>query len=719
MTRVLLFIGITSGLLAKSMFARQDSTRAAEDTLLRTFEMPTVVVVGSPERLPKIAGSVSVLDGKDLSGIHGFNTNEALRKVPGVTVREEDSFAMRPNIGLRGLNPTRSTKVLFLEDGIPLTYAPYGDNASYYHPPIERFERGEVLKGSEQILFGPQTIGGVINYITPPPLREFGGILRLNGGNRDYLLGHMRLGGEGLVFDVMHKRSAGARAHEHFKVSDANIKSLLALGVRHALTLRANYYGEHSFVTYTGITEAERRNFGTAYNPYGNDEFKGGRYGVSATLMQSIGGTGILTTSAYGTRFSRDWWRQSSSTGDLQGGAGVRSARMAGQRIDPDTIGSVQGRLRNYRTFGIEPRLSLRHRLFGIETELNAGLRAHFEIQKRRQINGDSPRARTGSIVEDNDRFTDAYSGFLQYRFMLGHWTITPSARVEHVISRRNDHLTGALGKMDFTEIIPGFGVTFNPSTRTTLFGGFHRGFAPPRTEDLIMTSGGSGNATFSDVDPERSWNYELGMRTSPHSGVDIGATLFRNEFRNLIAVGSVAGGATPLAQAEALFEGLEFSGRVGSRDLLETSSEISLSVIYTFLPTATQKTPFVRVVDKLPAPGSRAGNRMPYASKHQMTTIITFADPSGWEIQFETVYVGKQFSDFANTDESSADGQFGTIEGYTLFNAALDCSVEAWGTTVFLAVKNLGNREYIADRTRGIRFGIPRLVQAGVRYRL
>ena len=96
-----------------------------------------------------------------------FTINEALRKVPGVFARDEEGFGLRPNLGIRGLNPTRSSKVLLLEDGIPITYAPYGDNATYYHPPVERFDHIEVLKGSGQILFGPHTVGGVINYITP------------------------------------------------------------------------------------------------------------------------------------------------------------------------------------------------------------------------------------------------------------------------------------------------------------------------------------------------------------------------------------------------------------------------------------------------------------------------------------------------------------------------------------------------------------------------
>ncbi len=79
-----------------------------------------------------------------------LTANESLRKVPGVNAREEEGFGLRPNIGIRGLNPTRSTKMTLLDDGIPLAYAPYGDNASYFHPPIDRYESIEVLKSAGQ-----------------------------------------------------------------------------------------------------------------------------------------------------------------------------------------------------------------------------------------------------------------------------------------------------------------------------------------------------------------------------------------------------------------------------------------------------------------------------------------------------------------------------------------------------------------------------------------
>ncbi|MBD0327294.1 MAG: TonB-dependent receptor plug domain-containing protein, partial [Pyrinomonadaceae bacterium] len=152
-------------------------------------------IAGTPEVAERIPGSVEVLDQQLLETSRVFTSSEALRKAAGINVRDEEGFGLRPNIGIRGLNPTRSTKVLLLEDGIPLTYAPYGDNASYYHPPIDRFESVEILKGSGQILYGPQTVGGVINYITRNPPAKPSGSLMLVGGNRDYFNGHVNYGG--------------------------------------------------------------------------------------------------------------------------------------------------------------------------------------------------------------------------------------------------------------------------------------------------------------------------------------------------------------------------------------------------------------------------------------------------------------------------------------------------------------------------------------------
>lgn len=682
-----------------------------------------VEVIGKREELPDLAGSAAIIDKRELDAARVFTVSEALRKVPGVTVRDEDGFALRPNIGIRGMNPTRSTKVLLLEDGLPLAYSPYGDNASYYHPPIERFERVEVLKGAEQILFGPQTIGGIINYITPLPPQAPGGKLVLSGGSRDYFNGRLALGGYGMLFDVTRKQGDGSRDNESTELNDLNFKATRQLNQQHAVSFRANYYGEESDVSYTGITDAELRNFGYRYNPFENDRLEVDRYGLSLTHEYAYNAKVRLTTSYYGTYFGRDWWRQASTTVDGQCEAsvpGFAAARAAGRRVDPNACDSVQGRLRNYYTWGIEPRLTVNYRVAAFDNEFRAGLRTHYERQDRSQVNGNTPDARRGVEVEDNAREVDAYSMFFQNRVTLGLFSLTPGVRVEYVDSERENALTGAKGDTDLAEVIPGIGATYNPRKQVTLFAGLHKGFAPPRVEDMIVTAGGSPLATFTEVDAEQSWNFEAGVRSAPLPGVALESSYFRNEFSNQIAVGSIAGGNINLSAGKALYEGLELATRVDSNGLVNTPYNVYWNMAYTVLATARQESDFRRVDTGLVVDGSTRGNRMPYAPKHQLTSTIGYTAPQGWDIRLEAVRVDSQFSDFANTRVAAANGNGlrGLIKPYLIFNLAANYTMPGAPVTLFVAVKNIFDRDYIVDRTRGIRVGAPLLAQGGVEFR-
>ena len=669
--------------------------------------MPRVDVIGKPENLSAIPGSAEVLDARTLETSRVFTANEALRKVPGVNVRDEEGFGLRPNVGIRGLNPTRSTKVTLLEDGIPLAYAPYGDNASYYHPPIDRFERIEVLKGAGQILFGPQTIGGVVNYITPTPPQKFSGFISATAGNRDYFNGKVQLGGTGMLLDYTRKQGDGARDNLSSEFNDLNLKKVLALGTSQALTLRASYFAEDSTVTYSGLTDAEFRNLGPRYNPFKNDKFEIDRYGLSATHEWQVDRDALLLTNLYFSDFARDWWRQSSTTTDAQCGAAFTAARLGGAVVNPDACNSIQGRLRRYYTWGVEPRLQLAHAAFGVKSELQAGVKAHYETQKRRQLNGTSSTARSGTLVEDSRRETDAFSLFAQNRFRFGRWTVTPGLRYERIESERTENLTARSGSDSTAQWIPSLGATYDPAKSLTIFAGVHRGFAPPRTEDVI---GGTGTST--EVGPELSTNWELGLRAEPSAGTNLQATLFRNDFKRQIAVGSIAGGSTPLAEGETLYQGIELSLSAALPAGWYTRAA------YTWLPVAEQETPFRQVVGGALVAGSAAGNRLPYAPKHALTASVGYA-VGGVDAQIEAVYVGEQFSDFANTEAApaSGNGQAGKLERYTVWNAALNYYLKPQKTSLFLTVKNLADKTYIVDRTRGIQVGMPRLVQAGIKY--
>lgn len=703
------------------------ATAAADAVAAPVASAPRVDIIGKRENLDRLPGSGDILDRDALENTRVFSTTEALRKVPGVNTRDEEGLGLRPNIGIRGLNPTRSTKVTLLEDGIPLSYAPYGDNASYFHPPVERFERIEVLKGAGQVLYGPQTIGGVINYITAAPSDAFAGFVGVSAGNRDYLNTHVRLTGGGFLLDTLHKQSDGARDNVRSEIRDFSLKKAFRIDDRQALTLRASYYTEDSTVTYSGITNAEYRNFGARYNPFANDAFDGRRVGLSATHELALRADAVLITNVYGSVFNRDWWRQSSTTTDTQCGTAFRDARLAGQSVAVGACSSVQGRLRDYQQFGVEPRVRVAHAWLGIPGELEAGVRLHREIQDRKQVNGVSPTARTGTIAEDNNRTTTAIAGFAQNRFILGDLTLAPGLRVEHIENERRDRRPGGTsGSESLTALIPSLGATYRLNPDTTLYTGVHRGFAPPRVEDLIVT--GIGNsATYTNVGAERSWNYELGLRSRAIPKLDLQATAFRNAFQRLISVGSVAGGNLPLSQGEALFQGLEVGGRYGHPVGLYSTFAV------TWLPTAEQSTAFTQVSDGAVVANSRAGNRLPYAPRTTATLGAGFLHASGLDLNLELVHVGEQYSDFANVGNPDTDpnvpgtgatqtinrqsGQFGRISSFTILNATANFSLPRERLTFFITVKNLTDRVYIADRTRGILPGAPRLVQVGARW--
>lgn len=675
--------------------------------------LPRIEVVRPADPMREHFGAATVIDESEIERLRPLTVNELLRRVPGLSVRDEEGFGLRPNIAIRGLNPTRSTKTTLLEDGLPLAYAPYGDNASYFHPQIERYRRIEVLKGVETLLFGPQTIGGIVNYVTSDPREGFGGRALAAGGSRSFREAQARLGGAGLGLDAFLKRGEGARENLEHEVQDLSLKYLAEIAEGHSLVLRASQHREDSRVTYSGLTQAEFERLGPRYNPFRNDTFDVRRRGFSLGHRLALA-EGELLTSLYYARFERDWWRQSSNSQDGQHAGcnqsltidGVSATftqhRLAGRRVDPTTqFPCTQGRLRSYDTWGIEPRLHLASAL----GEWQAGVRWHREEQNRLQINGTSALARTGTTVEDNLRKTQAFSAFLAHRFDFGELSVLPVLRREQIEAFRRDRLTAREGETEVRRTLFGLGFRQKLGERAELFASWHRGFAPPRVEDLI-----GGNGTVTEVDAEDSRNLELGLRGALAQRLRYELAWFRHDFANLIAVGSIAGGGTPLSQGEALFSGLELA-----LAWLLPEHEAGLSLSATWLPTARQETPFVSVATRQPVGGSRAGLRQPYAPRLSATLggYKRFG-PIEWSL--EAQYVGRQFADFANTRAPTADGQRGIIKSATVWNSTLQYDLGS-SVRTFLAAKNLFDKVYIVDRTRGIQTGMPRHLQLGLQY--
>lgn len=681
-----------------------------------------IVVIGERGNLLTIPGSGATIETADLERSRPFTVNDALRQVPGVFARDEEGFGLRPNIGIRGLNPTRSTKLLLLEDGLPLAFAPYGDNASYFHPSLGRYARVEVLKGASQVRFGPQTIGGVINYITPEAPESFGGSLRLAGGSQGYrevdgLVGGPALGGRGLLH-VQNRRMDSSRDNQDLQYTDIFAKATWDLAADQVLTARVSRHEEDSQVTYSGLTLAEFN-----ANPYGNvfanDSFQTERWGAAVSHAWFLDGATTLRTSVYGSIFNRDWWRQSSNSGQRPNDA---SDPACGGLANLNTTCGNEGRLRDYWTAGVETRLSHDTAAFGADIRLEAGLRYHTEDQQRRQWNGDTPRARTpgtgrnAGVVEDNERLVDAYSAFASARIESGPWIVEPGVRLELIEYERLNRLNGARGTTDLDVVVPGLGTMYRLGDRSVIYAGVHKGFAPPRVEDIISnTTGGSV-----DLDAEESVNWELGLRGDIAPGLYLDAGLFRMSFDNQIIPQSVAGGvgATLTSAGETLHQGFELLARGSAREAgwLQNGDDLYARLSLTHVADAKfEGRRFSNVAGSTAV--SVTGNRLPYAPEWLWAAAIGY-EYRGWlQGEIEAQYTDAMFTDDLNTVAVTANGQRGRIDDVLLWNATVNADLPGTPLTVFVTGRNLTDELYIVDRSRGILPGTRRGVQAGISF--
>ncbi|MGB5220330.1 MAG: TonB-dependent receptor plug domain-containing protein, partial [Polyangiales bacterium] len=157
-------------------------------------ELREVTVRYRPQDIFRMGGSVQALDQKQLESIQYDDPNAVLLQVPGVYIRQEDGFGLRPNIGLRGTNPNRSSKVTLMEDGVLFGPAPYSAPAAYYFPMMARITGVEVFKGPAAILYGPQSVAGAINYLSRPVPEKPRGQVDLSYGRFQTFRGHLHYG---------------------------------------------------------------------------------------------------------------------------------------------------------------------------------------------------------------------------------------------------------------------------------------------------------------------------------------------------------------------------------------------------------------------------------------------------------------------------------------------------------------------------------------------
>jgi Fe(3+) dicitrate transport protein len=691
-------------------------------TEIRSTSSSIEVIGQSEEALQEIPGSAFLVSKDELSQSNPIDANEVMRRVPGVNLREDSGpAAMRLNVGMRGLNPDRSRKVLMLEDGLPIALAPYGEPEMYYSPPIDRMERVEVLKGSGQIAHGPQTVGGVVNFITPdPPPGRIHGDFDLQGGENGFFAGNGRLGGSnrdqsvGWLLNYLRKQGNGWRQF-WFRINDFNGKAVLKPNDRNTLAVKAGVYDEWSNSTYLGLTQP-MFDQNPNQNAVPGDDLEVKRRSVSLTHSYAIDPTALLSSAVYTYSTRRFWGRQDWDRSD-------RGRDYLGIAGNPDVPGgaiflrdSAGNRNREFDVVLAQTGLAKEHGLFGIRNKLDTGIRYVYEKANDKRINGPGFRSRTGEVRDDEDRFGHGFSAFVQNRFFIGDRVIfTPGLRMEHFNQERHIRRTRVEGvptnvdrreNNTTTTALPGIGVSVLATDHLTLFGGIHRGFAPPRTK-IAITSG----AENLELDAELSWNYEMGLRVTGFRTLQAEVTFFRLDFQNQIITAAESGGATTtlVNGGETLHQGIESRLRVNWDEVADTRTWLLYTEFrHMYLVTA-----------EFSENNLFSGNRLPYAPKNTFSFMVGGRQRRGFGFQLDASHIADQFGDNRETVPGSNDGTIGRLPSYTIWNLIVDYRIqrERYEISPYFTVKNLTDELYIASRApQGIQPGLFRQVNGGVR---
>ena len=260
----LLFILQLTVLCAQTNPQKEDSLQQKTERLKEVI-ISANTILGSKFEIKNKTGSANYISEEDLKKFSYTNINRVLQTVPGINIYEEDGFGLRPNISLRGTSPERSAKINLMEDGVLIAPAPYSAPAAYYFPTIGRMQAIEVLKGSSQIQYGPNTTGGAINMISSRIPDKFSGRASIAAGNYDSRNTQLVIGDSyknfGFVTDYFNYNSDGFKnldggGNTGFDKSDYlakfRVNSNLDAKMYQSLTFKIQYSEEEANETYLG-----------------------------------------------------------------------------------------------------------------------------------------------------------------------------------------------------------------------------------------------------------------------------------------------------------------------------------------------------------------------------------------------------------------------------------------------------------------------------------
>lgn len=680
----------------------------------------------------RISAAAHVVDSKTLEEFEYDDVHKVMKHVPGVYVREEDGYGLRPNIGLRGVSSDRSSKITLLEDGVLFGPAPYSAPAAYYFPLTTRLDGMQVFTGPGAIRYGPSTVGGAVDLLTRPIPEKTSGAVDVGYGAYNTIKAHAHGGyrGErwGVLLEGVRLQSDGFKQLDgggptgfgrHEAMLKAEVHSDPSAAVSQKLELKLGYSGERSHETYLGLSEADfretplRRLAGSA-----NDLMEWWRTQGQLSHHLSAGSLELKTV-AYRHDQSRLWnrfngfrsGRSMSSIFAAEGGQDrlyyeILAGREDSEGLDQALI--IAGNGRRFVSQGVQSTGRWKSEFLGLANDLQFGARLHYDrIERDHTATGflmrDGVLESDGQGVEQsalNRGSTLAGALYLFDEVRFWRLLISAGARAEILSAKLTDRLAGTTSEGFHAIVLPGMGAAFEIVEGLQLIAGVHRGFTPvaPGQPDEVL--------------PETTIDYEGGLRfRSEQFNAEVVG--FYNQYSNLMGQCTGSSGCADV-QLDSQFNGgavdvYGLEATVGGSVVAPWGVELRANLAYTltlsqFLTSfQSDFAQFGRVT---------AGDELPYLPRHQAALVLG-AKKDRFGLSASLAYVSAM-RDVAGQGElrpgESTDAQW-------LFDMAGTFTVVPQGS-LYVKADNLLNAAYVTSlRPFGARPNHPISVLVGYRH--
>ncbi|MEW5249647.1 TonB-dependent receptor family protein [Microbulbifer sp. 2201CG32-9] len=700
--------------------------------------LEAVTVIGDAENIDTLPGSAHLIDEEELARFEFTDINRIVRSVPGVYLREEDGYGLRPNLGIRGSGSGRSGKISLMEDGVLIAPAPYAAPEAYYFPTAGRMVGIEVLKGPSTLQYGPFTVGGAVNLLSTPIPSTATGVIQAEAGENAERRLHAYYGDStettGWLLETHQQYADGFREIDGAGSADIQVEDYVAKGrlrsdagarYQQQLDVKLQYSEEKSGVSYVGLTDADlAANPNRRYGLTALDEMQNRHSTVQLNHSIALSEGFSLHTQAYYNKFKRDWFKVDNAL-DLLESANLGDADAQGildgsldYIYDPNSEDSPGFELkhnnRSYTAKGLQVSGDWNFTAGGFSHDLTLGLRRHEDevdrfqpVEIHNQVDGELVFVETKEPTGSNNRveYAEANSLFIYDEIQLAErLAVTAVLRYEDVSTSQQRYddpartVAGSSRSNEVSEWLPGLGVVYSISDQWSLIAGVHRGFAPP------------GAGSRDGVGAELSTNYEWGTR---FDGDVVSGELiaFFSDYENTVQNCSVAvpcpdgaeSGTFSLGEAE--IQGIEAS--LQHQWELANNWIMPLRATYTYTDAEISQTSDARDI--------LAGDNLAYLPENVFAITTGIDSGAAWRLDLTAAY---QDDMCVNTRCNRAGSDaFDRTDALWILDAAAHYSFSQ-SLNGYVKIDNLLDEQEIISRSpEGARANRPRTATLGVKY--